>query len=61
MTARAAARSSPGFPGILEIAMKKCPECGWEIKDGGVKAKTAGKEAVYCCQECADKAKKKAK
>lgn len=39
----------------------KCPECGWEIKDGGVKATVGGKDAVYCCKECADKAKTKVK
>lgn len=39
----------------------KCPECGWEIKDGGVKAKVGGKDTAYCCQDCADKAKKKTK
>lgn len=41
--------------------MAKCPECDWEIKDGGVKVKVAGKETVYCCKECAEKARKKVK
>ncbi len=42
------------------MAKATCPECGWEIKDGGVKAKAGGKETVYCCKECAEKAKKAA-
>jgi hypothetical protein len=35
----------------------KCPVCDWEIKDGGVKVNSGGKEVVVCCQECADKLK----
>lgn len=36
---------------------KKCPVCDWEIKDGGIKVKVAGKEIVVCCDDCAKKAK----
>jgi hypothetical protein len=33
---------------------KKCPVCGTEIKDGGVKAKAAdGQEVTVCCEGCA--------
>lgn len=41
--------------------MAKCPECGWEIKDGGVKVKAGDRDVVYCCKECADQAKKRTK
>lgn len=36
---------------------KKCPVCDWEIKDGGIKVKVAGKEITVCCDDCAKKAK----
>ena len=36
---------------------KKCPVCDWEIKDGGIKVKVAGKEITVCCDDCAQKAK----
>ncbi len=31
----------------------KCPVCDWEIKDGGIKVKVAGKEITVCCDDCA--------
>jgi len=34
----------------------KCPVCDWEIKDGGIKVKVAGKEITVCCDECARQA-----
>ena len=34
----------------------KCPVCDWDIKDGGLKVKVAGKEIVVCCDDCAKKA-----
>ena len=37
---------------------QKCPECDWEIKDGGIKLKVGDKEITVCCDECAEKAKK---
>lgn len=40
--------------------MRKCPVCDWEIKDAGVSAQVNGKTVVYCCKECADKAKAQA-
>ena len=30
----------------------KCPVCDWEIKDGGIKVKVAGKEITVCCDDC---------
>jgi ribosome-binding protein aMBF1 (putative translation factor) len=44
-------------------AMKtnKCPVCDWEIKDGGIKVKVAGKEITVCCDDCAKKAKEEPK
>jgi hypothetical protein len=38
--------------------MRKCPVCGWEIKDKGVDVKTGGKTVTVCCTECADKLRK---
>jgi ribosome-binding protein aMBF1 (putative translation factor) len=35
----------------------KCPVCDWEMKDGGLKVKVAGKQITVCCDDCADKAK----
>jgi len=43
------------------MTTKKCPVCDWEIKDGGIKVKVAGKEITVCCDECAEKAKKESK
>jgi ribosome-binding protein aMBF1 (putative translation factor) len=34
----------------------KCPVCDWEIKDGGIKVKVAGKEITVCCDDCARQA-----
>ncbi|QDT95890.1 helix-turn-helix domain-containing protein [Gimesia aquarii] len=31
---------------------KKCPVCGWEIKEA-FKVQVHGKEIVVCCQDCA--------
>jgi ribosome-binding protein aMBF1 (putative translation factor) len=39
------------------MTTKKCPVCDWEIKDGGIKVKVAGKEITVCCDDCAKKAK----
>jgi ribosome-binding protein aMBF1 (putative translation factor) len=39
------------------MTTKKCPVCNWEIKDGGIKVKVAGKEITVCCDDCANKAK----
>ena len=33
----------------------KCPVCGWDINDGGIKVKVAGKEITVCCDDCAKK------
>ena len=44
------------FPGDA-MKTKKCPVCDWEIKDGGIKVKVAGKEITVCCDDCAKKAK----
>jgi ribosome-binding protein aMBF1 (putative translation factor) len=41
----------------IQMATKKCPVCDWEIKDGGIKVKVAGKEITVCCDDCAKKAK----
>lgn len=40
--------------------MKKCPVCDWEIKDAGVSVTVDGKRVTVCCDECAERAKKKA-
>ena len=32
---------------------EKCPVCDWQIKDGGIKVKVAGKEITVCCDDCA--------
>jgi hypothetical protein len=44
------------FKGDL-MKTKKCPVCGWEIKDGGIKVKVGSKEIIVCCDDCANKAK----
>jgi ribosome-binding protein aMBF1 (putative translation factor) len=38
--------------------MRKCPVCGWEIKDKGVEVKVGIKPVTVCCAECADKLRK---
>jgi ribosome-binding protein aMBF1 (putative translation factor) len=35
----------------------KCPVCDWEIKDGGIKVKVAGKQITVCCDDCAKQVK----
>jgi len=42
---------------VIHMKAKKCPVCDWEIKDGGIKVKVAGKEITVCCDDCAKKAK----
>lgn len=39
----------------------QCPVCDWEIKDGGIKVKVAGKEITVCCDDCAKKAQENPK
>jgi len=39
------------------MAIEKCVVCGWDMKDGGIKVKVAGKEIMVCCDECAAKVK----
>jgi ribosome-binding protein aMBF1 (putative translation factor) len=39
------------------MSASKCPVCGWDVNDGGIKVKVAGKEIVVCCDECAAKVK----
>ncbi len=38
------------------MAVKKCPVCDWEIKDGGITVKAGGREVTVCCEDCAKKA-----
>lgn len=38
------------------MAIEKCPVCDWDMQDGGIKVKVAGKEITVCCDECAEKA-----
>ena len=40
------------------MAIEKCPVCGWDMKDGGIKVTVAGKQITVCCDECADKVKR---
>jgi len=39
------------------MANEKCPVCGWDMKDGGIKVRVAGKEITVCCDECVAKVK----
>ncbi len=39
------------------MSTAKCPVCSWDMKDGSVKVKVAGREITVCCDECAEKAK----
>ena len=39
----------------------KCPVCDWEIKDKGITVTVGGKPVVVCCEDCAEKLRKKAK
>jgi ribosome-binding protein aMBF1 (putative translation factor) len=36
---------------------KKCPVCGWEIKNGGKTVKVEGTSVVVCSDDCAEKVK----
>lgn len=38
------------------MSSTKCPVCDWEIKDGGIKVKVAGKEITVCCDDCVKQA-----
>jgi ribosome-binding protein aMBF1 (putative translation factor) len=37
------------------MKIEKCPVCGWDMKEGGLKVKVAGKTLTVCCDECAAK------
>ena len=39
------------------MAAEKCPVCDWDMQDGGIKVKVAGKTLTVCCDECAKKAR----
>ncbi len=41
--------------------MKKCPECGYEVKQDGAKVEIDGKTVEVCCQACAEAIRRKAK
>ena len=41
---------------VMKSANEKCPVCDWEIKDGGIKVKVAGKEITVCCDDCVKQA-----
>ena len=38
------------------MAAQKCPECDWEIKDGGVLVSVGDKQLLVCCDDCAKEA-----
>jgi len=38
------------------MAAQKCPECDWEIKDGGVLVTIGDKQLLVCCDDCAKEA-----
>lgn len=38
------------------MAAQKCPECDWEIKDGGVLVTVGDKQLLVCCDDCAKEA-----
>jgi ribosome-binding protein aMBF1 (putative translation factor) len=40
------------------VPAKKCPVCGWEIKDKGKEVKVKDKAVIVCCDECAEEVKK---
>lgn len=40
---------------------KKCPVCGWEIKDNGVEVEVSGRLITVCCTDCAAKAESSAR
>ena len=35
------------------MPVQKCPECDWEIKDGGVLVTIGEKQLLVCCDDCA--------
>ncbi len=37
------------------MKIEKCPVCDWDMKEGGLKVKVAGKEITVCCGECTSK------
>jgi ribosome-binding protein aMBF1 (putative translation factor) len=37
---------------------KKCPVCGWEIKDKGHAVKAGKKTVVVCCDDCVKEVEK---
>lgn len=39
------------------MTAKKCPVCGWEIKDDGIRVKVGGTGIIVCCDDCAKKTK----
>jgi hypothetical protein len=41
---------------VIIMAAQKCPECDWEIKDGGVLVKIGDKQLLVCCDDCAKEA-----
>jgi hypothetical protein len=43
--------------GVIDtMAAQKCPECDWEIKDGGVLVTVGDKQILFCCDDCAKEA-----
>jgi ribosome-binding protein aMBF1 (putative translation factor) len=40
------------------MQVKRCPFCGWEIKDEGKQVKVQDKTVLVCCHECAEAVKK---
>lgn len=46
---------------VRRAVVKKCPECGYEVKQDGVKVEIDGKSVEVCCQECAEAIQRKAK
>ncbi len=41
---------------VIIMAVQKCPECDWEIKDGGVLVTVGDKQLLVCCDDCAKEA-----
>lgn len=33
--------------------VQKCPECDWEITNGGVLVTVGDKQILFCCDDCA--------
>ncbi len=40
------------------MATKKCPVCGWDIKDQGHAVKVKEKTVVVCCEDCVKEVEK---